>query len=164
MFKKLNSSQIMYLCIGVAVFLVVVVTPFGVYREKAPVNTDEVEMRIAPVSRIVLEEAQAAVQGTDVKTTSAGSAAVSTTATNEGARDGGAVYTASCAACHATGAAGAPKLGDSAAWAPRIAQGMDALYNSSLDGKNGMPAKGGNPALPDDEVKAAVDHMVAQSK
>jgi cytochrome c5 len=69
-----------------------------------------------------------------------------------------------CFSCHDAGIAGAPKLGDKAAWAPRIATGMDTLYTSSLKGKNAMPAKGGNPALSDDDVKAAVDWMVAQSK
>ena len=69
-----------------------------------------------------------------------------------------------CGACHTTGAAGAPKLGDKAAWAPRVAQGKDALYKSALNGKNVMPARGGNPGLSDDEVKAAVDYLIAQVK
>jgi len=73
-------------------------------------------------------------------------------------------YTKACAACHMTGAAGAPKLGDKAAWAPRIAKGMDALHASALKGKGTMPPKGGNAALPDPEVTAAVDYMVSQSK
>lgn len=74
------------------------------------------------------------------------------------------IYTASCAACHTTGAAGAPKLGDDAAWAPRIKTGMETLYTSALKGKNAMPPKGGNAGLPDDDVKAVVDYMVSQSK
>lgn len=73
-------------------------------------------------------------------------------------------YNQACAACHATGAAGAPKLGDKAAWEPRIAQGMDTLYTSVLKGKGAMPPKGGQMQLSDDDVKAAVDHMVAQVK
>lgn len=78
--------------------------------------------------------------------------------------DGKAVYEASCAACHGTGAAGAPKFGDKAAWAPRIATGMDSLLKSATGGKNAMPAKGGNAALSDAEIKAAVEHMVAAGK
>jgi cytochrome c5 len=66
-------------------------------------------------------------------------------------------------ACHATGAAGAPKLGDKAAWAPRLKTGIDALYASSLKGKGAMPAKGG-ASLPDADVKAAVDYMAAAAK
>ncbi len=69
-----------------------------------------------------------------------------------------------CTGCHSTGALGAPKLGDKAAWAPRIAQGMEVLYNSALKGKNSMPAKGGNPSLSDADVKATVDYIVAASR
>ncbi len=69
-----------------------------------------------------------------------------------------------CGACHNTGAAGAPKTGDKAAWAPRIAQGMEVLYTSSLNGKNVLPARGGNPVLSDAELKAAVDYLVKQAK
>jgi cytochrome c5 len=83
-------------------------------------------------------------------------------------RDGQQVYQAGCVACHDTGLAGAPKLGDKGQWAKRIAKGVDTLYASAVDGVQGsagaMPAKGGNPALSDAEVKAAVDYMVAQSK
>lgn len=77
---------------------------------------------------------------------------------------GKAVYEASCAACHAAGVAGAPKAGDKTAWAPRIKNGMDALYTNSLKGKNAMPPKGGNTSLADGDVKAAVDYLVSQAK
>jgi cytochrome c5 len=83
-------------------------------------------------------------------------------------RDGQQVYQASCVACHDAGIAGAPKLGDKGQWTKRIAKGLEALYASAVNGVNGsagvMPAKGGNPALSNAEVKAAVDYMVAQSK
>ena len=62
------------------------------------------------------------------------------------------------------GVAGAPKFGDKAAWAPRIKQGMDALVQSALKGKGAMPPKGGNPALSDAEIRAAIDFMVSQAK
>lgn len=78
--------------------------------------------------------------------------------------NGEKTYKATCFACHDVGVAGAPKLGDKAAWEPRIAAGKDALYHSSLNGKNAMPAKGGNAALSDADVKAAVDYMVGQVK
>lgn len=74
------------------------------------------------------------------------------------------VYRQACAFCHDKGVAGAPKTGDIAAWSPRQAQGMDALYASALHGKGAMPAKGGNPALTDADVKAAVDYLTAQSR
>lgn len=74
------------------------------------------------------------------------------------------VYRQSCAFCHDKGVAGAPKIGDAAAWSPRLAQGMDALYASALRGKGAMPGKGGNPSLADDDVKAAVDYLSAQAR
>lgn len=79
-------------------------------------------------------------------------------------RSGTQVYDSKCAMCHASGAAGAPKFGDAAAWVPRIGQGMDTLYTHAIAGFNGMPAKGLCMDCSDDEVKAAVDHMVDGSK
>jgi len=83
-------------------------------------------------------------------------------------RDGQQVYQTTCVACHGAGIAGAPKLGDKTQWAKHIAKGPDTLYASALNGVQGsagaMPPKGGNPALSDAEVRAAVDYMVAQSK
>ena len=84
------------------------------------------------------------------------------------ARDGQQVYRATCVACHDAGIAGAPKLGDKSQWAKHIAKGLDTLYASAVNGVQGstgaMPAKGGNPALSNAEVRAAVDYMVARSK
>jgi len=81
-----------------------------------------------------------------------------------GKADGKSTYDTVCMACHGTGAAGAPKLGDKAAWAPRIKQGAGVLHDHALKGKGAMPPKGGNMALSDDAVKAAVDYMVSASK
>ena len=77
--------------------------------------------------------------------------------------NGEALFKSVCIACHGTGVAGAPKFGDKAAWAPRIAQGMPTLYNAALHGLNAMPPKGGSSA-PDADVKAAVDYMVGAAK
>lgn len=74
------------------------------------------------------------------------------------------IYRQACAFCHDKGIAGAPKIGDAAAWSARVAQGTNTLHASALHGKNAMPAKGGNPALADADVTAAVDFMVAQSR
>lgn len=80
------------------------------------------------------------------------------------ASDGKAVYEKTCAMCHAAGVANAPKLGDKAAWAPRVATGGAALVASVTKGKGAMPPKAGNAALTDAEIKAAVDFMVAAAK
>lgn len=81
---------------------------------------------------------------------------------------GEGIYKKVCAMCHAAGVAGAPKPGDKADWGPRIAQGKDTLYKHALEGFTGqkgmMPARGGAATLTDDEVKSAVDHMVAKSE
>ena len=78
--------------------------------------------------------------------------------------DGKATYEGTCKACHDQGVAGAPKFGDKAAWAPRIKTGEKALIEAVTKGKNAMPAKGGNAALSDADIKAAVDFMVKAAK
>jgi cytochrome c5 len=113
--------------------------------------------RIKPVGQV--EVASAETQKEPVKIVAAASSP---------GRDGQQVYQVSCVACHDAGIAGAPKLGDKGQWAKRIAKGLDTLYASAVNGVQGsagaMPAKGGNPALSNAEVKAAVDYIVARSK
>ncbi len=81
---------------------------------------------------------------------------------------GEAAYKQTCAMCHGTTALGAPMLGKKDDWHDRIAQGKDTLYKHALEGFSGnkgvMPAKGGNPSLDDEAVKAAVDYMTSQSQ
>lgn len=77
---------------------------------------------------------------------------------NRPLKTGSEVYAAQCAACHATGAAGAPKFGDAAAWAPRIKTGFEALWNSALKGKNAMGPQGGGD-FDDVEIGKAVAHL-----
>lgn len=81
-----------------------------------------------------------------------------------GAADGKAVYDKVCVACHQVSVAGSPRLGDKAAWTPRLQQGMDALMQSVIKGKGAMPPRAGNPSLSDQEIRAAVDFMVSQAK
>lgn len=71
-------------------------------------------------------------------------------------KTGEEVYKMACVACHGTGAAGAPKLGDAGAWAPRIKQGYETLAKHAIEGIRAMPAKGGNPDLDDIEVERVV--------
>ena len=89
-----------------------------------------------------------------------GAAAIPTSGTD--------LYTQNCTACHGAGIAGAPKAGDAAAWAPRIAKGKDVLYQHAIQGFQGqagvMPPKGGRTDVPDDLVRAAVDHMIEISR
>lgn len=73
------------------------------------------------------------------------------------------VFNASCASCHGAGVMGAPKLGDKAAWEPRIARGKDTVYANAINGFKMMPPKGGNAGLKDEEVKATVDFMISKA-
>ncbi|MDA9557750.1 cytochrome c5 family protein [Vibrio sp.] len=77
-----------------------------------------------------------------------------------GPRDGASVYGTFCVACHASGVSGAPKKGNADDWAPRIAQGKDVLKNHALNGFNAMPAKGTCMDCSDDEIVAAIEHMI----
>ena len=124
--------------------------------------TDEaIATRLRPVGRVEFGAADAAAG-------SKGPAAPKSQAAGASASprkpDGKKVYDTTCMVCHATGVAGAPKFGDKAAWAPHLVHGMDALLQSALKGKGAMPPKGGNPSLSDDDVRAAVEFMVSQSK
>ena len=121
-----------------------------------PRYLESVEQRLQPVARV-------AVAGQDnsaLKIESAGPALPVAALPV----DGSAAYETACAACHGAGIAGAPKVGDKAAWAPRIAQGKDTLYKHAIVGFNGktgvMPAKGGRADWPDDLIKQAVDHIL----
>ena len=82
--------------------------------------------------------------------------------TQTASADGQKIYQTSCQACHATGAAGAPKLGDKEAWAPRIAKGNDALFSSVKNGLKAMPPKGTCMSCSEDELRAAMEYMVGQ--
>jgi len=120
-------------------------------------NGSSVAERIKPVAQVNVASAEA--QAEPVKNAAAAPPR---------SRDGQQVYQSTCVACHDAGIAGAPKLGDKSQWAKHVAKGRDTLYASALNGVQGstgaMPPKGGNPALSDAEVRAAVDYMVARSK
>ena len=99
--------------------------------------------------------------------TAASSATTQVAATATAIIDGKKIYNGMCVTCHGAGVAGAPRVGDKGAWAERIDKGATTLYANAINGVQGssgvMPAKGGYPALSDDEIKAVVDYMVAQS-
>jgi cytochrome c5 len=80
-----------------------------------------------------------------------------------GARTGEAIVQATCAACHQAGAAGAPKLADKAAWAPRIKTGLNAMVQSVIKGKGAMPPKAGDASLTEEEIRRAVVQMANEA-
>lgn len=96
--------------------------------------------------------------------TTAAAAPAATAAKGGDTGKGKAIFESTCVVCHGSGVAGAPKVGDKAAWAPRLKAGMDTLHADAIKGKGAMPPKGGNPSLSDADVMAAVDYMVGLVK
>jgi cytochrome c5 len=156
----------------------------GATNEKARAP-EAIAANIAPVTKLVVDPSKGPVPGAGAGTVAATApsaakapdapivamaipAAAAPGAATAKPAGGETVYNAACTACHGPGIAGAPKSGDKAAWAPRIAQGKPTLYEHAIKGFQGkagvMPAKGGNTSLSDDDVKAAVDYMIALNK
>jgi cytochrome c5 len=118
----------------------------------------------APAAESTPAAAPAAAPAAEAAPAAAPAAAAAPVAAAAPAGDAGKkLYETSCVACHASGVAGAPKFGDKAAWAPRIAAGMDSMMNTTLKGKGAMPPRGASTAS-DEELKAAVEYMVAAAK
>jgi cytochrome c5 len=148
MAEQHSSRGIMVGSIVAAVILLAVVVPFSIKGDNKPAagsSAEDVATRIQPVAKFELQKAGAPAAG-------------------GAAKDGATVFNTVCGACHNTGAAGAPKAGDKAAWAPRLALGTETLYKSALNGKGAMPPKGGAASLSDAEIKAAVDYLIAKAK
>ena len=128
------------------------------FIEEDPLKREQTEQRIAPVARV-------AVAGQDNSALAAPAAAPAAAATD---LPGEQVYQQVCTACHGAGIAGAPKTGDKAAWADRLAQGTDTLNKHAIEGFQGkagyMPPNGGRTDLTDKSVINAVEHMIAQIK
>jgi cytochrome c5 len=160
-----NFSLILGILLAVTIALFAFARHVGANNQGKQVTTDpryltSVEERLQPAARV-------AVAGQDnsaLKIESVGPP----TAAAAIPKDGTAAYETGCAVCHGAGIAGAPKVGDKAAWGPRIAQGKETLYNHAIHGFNGktgvMPAKGAHADWPDDLIRQAVDHIVELNK
>jgi len=126
----------------------------GPHHDKAPMaaahedTSKDIAMRLTPV--VTLEQVRANM------TAAAGAGAAADKSPKE-------LYQAVCAACHNTGAAGAPKFGDAAAWAPRIAQGIDTLVNAAINGIGAMPPRGGSQ-YSDEQMRSIVEYITSESK
>jgi len=133
--------------------------------EKETTSIEEVVPVQAPAPQVAEPEAPPAVEVIEPAAMADEPQAESAAAPDEpqaASVDGQKIYQASCQSCHAAGVAGAPKLGDKEAWAPRIAKGKDALLISVTNGLNVMPPKGTCMSCSDEELSAAVDYMVEQ--
>jgi len=155
-----NFTIILFVLAGLMATFMILGIAFGGIKQSPEKVTAEVMKNTAPVARVQMEgdepEAPAMDESTEV-------------AAAEEDNAGKATYGSICVACHGSGIPGIPQLGDAAAWAPRIEQGYDTLYENAIVGYTGasgmpMPAKGGNPDLSDDDIKAAVDYMVTSSQ
>jgi cytochrome c5 len=109
-------------------------------------SQEAVAARVAPVGKLTLT----------------GDAVVAAAPASTAADPGEAVYKKVCTACHATGAAGAPLLGDKAAWEPRVGQGLDGLLAVAIAGKGAMPPRGSCPNCSDEDLRVAIVYMLAQ--
>ena len=138
--------------------------PKGARNAEDPLLQAEAHERIKPFGEVAVAGADNSALAIEAPPATAGEAPVVAAAP----ADGKATYDMACSACHAAGIAGAPKVGDKAAWAARIAQGMSTLHQHAIKGYQGsagvMPAKGGRADLSDDIVKAASEYMVSQSR
>jgi cytochrome c5 len=121
-----------------------------------PLHLKDVEHNIAPF-------AHEAIAGQDNSALAAPAAPKGDAAAADVPTSGEAAYTKVCSACHGAGVNGAPKIGDHAAWGPRIAQGKEVLYQHAIAGKGNMPAKGGT-TWPDATIRMTVDYMVSLNK
>ncbi|MEQ8860612.1 MAG: c-type cytochrome [Pseudomonadales bacterium] len=122
-----------------------------------PGTEDQIRERLAPFGQLC-RPGDPCTGGTGA----APAAAAPAMAAAGGARSGEAVYNQFCGTCHNIGVAGAPMLADAEAWQPRIAKGMDTLWDHTLNGINAMPAKGTCMNCSDDELRGALDYMVGQ--
>jgi cytochrome c5 len=147
MAEQHSSKSIMWATIVVAAVLIAIIYPLTAGKGRSTATTgnaaDEADIRIQPVAKFELTKAEAPAAS--------------------GPRDGATIFNTICGACHNTGAAGAPKIDDKAAWAPRLAQGKDTLIKSVTNGKNAMPPKGG-ATLSDVEIKNVVEYVMGKAK
>lgn len=162
-----NFSLVLGILFAVTIGLFAFARHVGAEHQGKAVTEDpryvaSVEERLAPVGRVAIAGQDNSALKIEAPATAVPVAAAAVP------EDGQSAYQAGCSACHGAGIAGAPKVGDKGAWGPRIAQGKDTLYKHAIEGFTGktgvMPAKGAQMSWPDDLVRKAVDHMVAQAQ
>ncbi|MFZ0791177.1 MAG: c-type cytochrome [Chromatiaceae bacterium] len=146
-----NFGNSISVLIGVALVVAIVyMLAAGRFAsEGGQASPEAVAARLAPVGTVNTDAAAVA-------------AAPATAAVSDD--PGAATYNRVCQACHATGAAGAPLLGNKEAWQPRIDQGLDVMLQTAINGKGAMPPRGTCTNCSDEDLKAAIEYMVSQVK
>jgi cytochrome c5 len=155
-----SFSMVLGILIAVAIILFAMARSMGADTQGAavllePLHLAEVKKNIAPFAQVAIAGKDNSALAAVVAPPSGAAANVPTT--------GEQAFTQVCSACHGTGVNGAPKVGDHAAWAPRIAQGKETLYKDAIAGKGAMPPKGGTN-WPDATIKMTVDYMISLNK
>lgn len=163
------SKRLASILAGLAIITVVTVPVFHpvAARELQGASDEATAKRIAPVGQVNVgkrREPPPSEAAPPIETVAEASPESASASGDKGKE----VYDSACFMCHTPGVAGAPKLGDKAAWTPRIAQGMDTLSDHAIDGFQGsaglMPPRGGRTDLTDEDIKAAVTYMVGASQ
>ena len=150
--RALPSRSVLMLCaVGFIAAAWALWVPQAAAEFVPPGTVDEIRERTLPLGQVCRTGESCGGAEVDVAQAEAGGAGMS----------GEQVYKTFCFACHATGVSGSPLLGDTAAWEPRIAKGMDVLMANTINGINVMPPKGTCIACSDEELRAAVDYMLA---
>lgn len=167
--KENSSIGVVLVGFGLIVVLIGAIYSLTVARfQGTGVDEGGIADRIAPIGKVevatAIQEKATPAETSAAEPGVAEEAPAADPAAAAASSGGQEIYSKTCIACHASGAAGAPKLGDKAAWEPRIAQGMDALMTTVLNGKNAMPPRGTCMTCSDDELRAAVDYMISQSQ
>ena len=163
-------GAILLLLISFAVAMFIIARSLGASTmERMQSSANSVVMRIEPVGQVRLGDPtqQSAAEATEVAMMSetapvAASSSESNVASAD-AQPGETIYRGLCQTCHAAGLANAPKPDDTAAWQERAAKGLDAMVAIAIQGQGGMPPRGGNPALTDEEIRRVIEFMLAQA-
>ncbi|APX94745.1 cytochrome c5 family protein [Halomonas sp. 1513] len=143
----MNSSKLIIGCLTTLGLAVAAAS-----QAHADADRDAIAERLKPVGQVCL-------QGQDCGTAAAAENG-DEAADNGNGLDGGAIYGRVCAACHDSGAAGAPMMDDADAWADRLDQGIETLYENAINGIGAMPARGGDSSLSDEEVMASTNYLI----
>ena len=136
----------------------------GPHRDDAPMaqamnSEDDIAMRVKPV--VTLEDIRSG--NSVVGLGGGGDMTVVAGAADSASKSPAELYQGACLACHTTGAAGAPKIGDAAAWSARIGKGVDALVGSAVNGIGAMPPRGGSQ-LSDEQIRSVVEYILGESQ
>ena len=156
-----NFLVILGVLVAVAVAFFFIATELADHDSASGGGSESLEKLIADNIRPV---GQVRIAGQEQADAVGESPAVPVAVTEAVPRSGQQVYNDTCAGCHGTGAAGAPKLGDSAAWKARVTAGIESLLQSAINGKNAMPPKGLCMSCSEDDLKAAIEYMVSTSQ